>query len=81
MQAASGEGTVVYIEVGVTIFEFGLLRVTGNPDGEGTGGVQDFLRDVGAEPAKHLSTPALVLQNIGSFGKCVIHFPKALKRF
>ena len=54
MQAASGEGAVIDIHVGITILKLHLLSVARNSDGQYPGGMDNFLRDVGAEPAKDL---------------------------
>jgi len=61
LQATPGEGAVVNVKVGVAVFKLHLLGVTGNPNGKSSGRMDDFLRDIGAEPAKHLLPPAFVL--------------------
>jgi len=79
LQTAPGERAVVNIEISVTIFKLHLLGVAGNPDGKDTGSMQDFLRDIGAEPAKDLLSLALMLQNLSGLGEDIVNFSKAVK--
>ena len=55
------------------------MRVADDAYGQGAGGVDDLLGDVGAQPAYDLAAAALVLQDLSGPGEGFVHLMESIE--
>jgi hypothetical protein len=65
--------------MGVGIVEVGLMRVADDAYGQGAGGKDYLLGNIGAQPADDLAAAALVLQDLSGLGKGFVQLPESIE--